>query len=52
MKPLFMTPCYGGNVMANFANSLLALNNAMWQTGMQGSVRIRSGESLIYPRAQ
>ncbi|SDH42160.1 hypothetical protein SAMN04487926_104349 [Paraburkholderia steynii] len=47
MKPLFMTPCYGGNVMANFANSLLALNNAMWQTGMQGSVRIRSGESLI-----
>jgi hypothetical protein len=47
MKPLFMTPCYGGNVAANFANSLLALNNGMWQTGMRGVVRIRSGESLI-----
>lgn len=47
MKPLFMTPCYGGNVTANFANSLLALNNCLWETGMPGEVRIRSGESLI-----
>lgn len=47
MKPLFMTPCHSGNVAANFANSLLALNNGLWQAGMPGEVRIRSGESLI-----
>jgi hypothetical protein len=47
MKPLFATPCHGGNVAANFANSLLALNNGLWQTGMPAEVRIRSGESLI-----
>lgn len=47
MKPLFMTPCYGGNVAANFANSLLALNNGLWQAGMTAAVRIDSGESLI-----
>ncbi len=47
MKPLFMTPCYAGNVGANFANSLLALNNGLWESGMRGVVRIESGESLI-----
>ncbi|REG60998.1 hypothetical protein B0G80_3824 [Paraburkholderia sp. BL6669N2] len=47
MRPLFMTPCYGGTVTSNFVNSMLALNNALWQNGMQGGVRIRSGESLI-----
>jgi hypothetical protein len=47
MKPLFMTPCYGGNVAANFANGLLALNNGLWETGMRGVVRIDSGQSLI-----
>lgn len=47
MKPLFMTPCYGGNVAANFANSMLALTNGLWQTGIFGKVRIDSGESLI-----
>jgi hypothetical protein len=47
MKPLFMTPCYGGLVAANFANSLLALNNGMHESGMHGVVHIASGESLI-----
>lgn len=47
MKPLFMTPCHSGNVAANFAQSLLALNNGLWQSGMPGVVRITSGESLI-----
>jgi hypothetical protein len=47
LKPLFMTPCYGGNVAANFAKSVLALNSALWKIGMSGEVCIRSGESLI-----
>ncbi|WP_144150388.1 hypothetical protein [Paraburkholderia sp. BCC1885] len=47
MKPLFMTPCYGGNVAANFTNSLLELNNGLWQMGMRAAIRIDSGESLI-----
>ncbi|WP_277184764.1 hypothetical protein [Caballeronia sp. BR00000012568055] len=47
MKPLFATPCYGGNVAANFAKSMLALNNGLWQSGMNGVIQINSGESLI-----
>jgi hypothetical protein len=47
LKPLFVTPCYGGNVAANFTKSMLALNNGFWQSGMPGAIQINSGESLI-----
>lgn len=47
MRPMFITPCYGGNVTSTFATSLLALNNALWQVGMNGSIRLNSGDSLV-----
>src|ERR1700760_482086 len=46
-NPLFMTPCYSGQVTSGFATSMLALTNELWQLGVQGSVRILSGESLV-----
>jgi hypothetical protein len=47
MKPLFMTPSYGGSVTADFARSMLTLNNGLWEHGMPGAIRIASGESLV-----
>ncbi len=47
MKPLFLTPCYGANVTTTYANSLLALNNALWGVGMSANIRMRAGESLV-----
>lgn len=47
MRPLFMTPCYGGNVTSAFTTSLLALNNALWQVGMNGSIQLNPGDSLV-----
>jgi hypothetical protein len=46
-NPLFMTPCYSGQVTSGFATSMLALTNELWRLGVQGSVRILSGESLV-----
>jgi hypothetical protein len=46
-NPLFITPCYSGQVTSSYANSMLALTNELWRLGVQGSMRIRSGESLV-----
>ncbi|SAL80020.1 hypothetical protein AWB71_06025 [Caballeronia peredens] len=47
MKPLFITPCYGGNAAVNFVRSVLALSNSLWQAGMNGVIKIDSGDSLV-----
>lgn len=46
-NPLFITPCYSGQVTSAYATSMLSLTNELWTLGVQGSVRIRSGESLV-----
>lgn len=47
MRPLFLTPCYGGNVTSSFTTSLLSLNNALWQHGMSGVIQLNPGDSLV-----
>jgi hypothetical protein len=46
-KPMFVTPCYGGVAAVNFVRSLLALNNALWERGIAGIVRVTNGDSLV-----
>jgi hypothetical protein len=47
LSPLFITPCYSGQVTSAFATSMIGLTNTLWNLGVQGSIRIRSGESLV-----
>ena len=46
-NPLFITPCYSGQVTSGYATSMLTLTNELWRLGVQGSMRIRAGESLV-----
>jgi hypothetical protein len=47
MRPMVMTPAYGGNVAASYALSLVGLTNAAWQAGLQLNIRVTNGSSLI-----
>lgn len=47
MRPLFITPCYGAMVTSAFTTSLLALNNALWQVGMNAQIQLNPGDSLV-----
>ena len=47
MRPLFITPCYGAMVTSAFTTSLLALNNALWQVGMNALIQLNPGDSLV-----
>jgi hypothetical protein len=44
---LIGTPCYGGQVTSQYANSLLGLQQACWLRGIRFGVVLLSGDALI-----
>jgi len=47
VKPLILTPCYGGLVTAEYATSALKLTRTMIAKGMKGGINLWPGSSLI-----
>ncbi|MDW6024108.1 hypothetical protein SAZ10_20375 [Mesorhizobium sp. BAC0120] len=47
VKPLILTPCFGGLVTAEYATSALKLTGAMIARGMTGRINLWPGSSLI-----
>lgn len=47
MKPLIATPCYGGMLCLNYVTSILRLQTAFRQLGIEYDFYLRAGESLI-----
>ena len=47
MRPLVLTPAYGGVVTAAFTLSLVALTNMAWQRNLRLDIRVTNGSSLI-----